>query len=285
MAIAGKPTISKNKFEDDRASKIAILASIDGGIGRWKNVKIAAVTHRPEVVFGATYVWLDAHARFVVAMPKICAKYAKNEGKKGAAENAESRELIVVSFEFANHEKMEVVCELSTNELAGRKCIMPITSKRVPIVIPSSNSLGSMTGISFAMPAHVPFDYVCHKMLNSAERALPHAVITRENTLPWQSQNVSHFPDPEIPAMMIVNALKITSPDSPRIGEATEMMERDEYYEGVLNDLCGEFSGHRISLARPALRKMLVEEGTAFVPSVRSTAIAKPAKKPQARSR
>ncbi|MEM2900073.1 MAG: hypothetical protein QXT63_04725 [Thermoplasmata archaeon] len=258
MAVSGKSTIVKGKFEEDRNSQIAILVTLED-----KAWRIPIVTHRAESIFGASYIFYNPTEKYVVSL-------VDSKGEKSVKDGDI---FILSSRNFAENRKLKIIDEVSIEKLVGVKCALPITSRRIPILKPPVDKIESVTGFMFSMPAHVPFDYICHNILKKekevndfVKKLQVHAIIYRENTLPWQAQNITHFPDPELPAMMIVNALKIKTPNSRRIKEATDMMEKDEYYEGVLNDHCGEFSGQRVAIARPALRKKLLENGDAFIP-------------------
>jgi len=271
MAILGKSTIVKGKFEEDRSAKIAILVPIEE-----KSWNIPIVTHRAEAIFGTSYIFFNPNEKYVISLLKNSIEEINESKCKVECEGKDNEITILSSRKFAEDRKLKIIEEVLSESLVGVKCTLPITSRKVPIIKPPVNQIETVTGFAFSIPAHLPFDYICYNMLKKEKdkKEIPeyltklqvYAIIYRENTLPWQAQNITHFPDPELPAMMIVNALKIKTTNSRRIKEATEMMEKDEYYEGVLNDHCGEFSGQRVAIARPALRKKLLESGYAFIP-------------------
>lgn len=208
---------------------------------------LAAATFRPETIFGATNIWISPESTYV---------YIRTGNKK-----------LIVSKEAAIKLKeqlidIEILWDFPGKQLLGKFAYTPLTNKPLPI-LPArfvNPSLGS--GVVYSVPSHAPYDYAGLKELKLNPEMLdrygldpsilkdiePISIINTEGLSPH-------------PAVELVDELGITDSTDNRLEELTKEVYGKEFYTGVMNEKCGDYSGLVVAKARDAVKERLIMEG------------------------
>ncbi len=65
----------------------------------------------------------------------------------------------------------------------------------------------------------------------------------------------------EFPAKQTIEDLNIVNQSDPKVQEATNLVYKKEFHQGVLNENTGKFKGRKVSDAKPLVEKELRESG------------------------
>jgi leucyl-tRNA synthetase len=267
---ASETDISKGGTAEILEFTILYFTLKDGSI-------LPASTLRPETIFGVTNLWLNPDVEY-------CRIKHENKTWIVSAESCKKLEL---------QKEVKLIDKISGKELIGQTCKIPYTNREV-IILPSKFVDPNIaTGVVMSVPAHAPYDWVA---LNSfkdedvkkyglnidVKKIKPISMITTEEpeetrppigrainpdeTHSFTVQNVSHFEVSEYPAIEICKQLGVKNiDDKKKLDEATQIVYKKEFHTGRLKKNCGKYAGMRVSEAKEALQKELVEKGEADV--------------------
>ncbi|MFZ2070199.1 MAG: leucine--tRNA ligase [Halobacteriota archaeon] len=197
---------------------------------------LIAATLRPETIFGVTNLWLNPAARYV----KV---------KVG-------KELWIVSRSAAGklvHQKegIEVLGEI--DGLVWQKVEEPMAGRAIPILPASFVAEDVGTGVVYSVPAHAPYDYIALEDIRKSEGV---------EIEPIKIIDIEGY---ELPAKEICERQGIESQADERLEEATQIIYKDEFYRGVLNDNCGDFAGVKIADIKDEVKDWLKRTNIADV--------------------
>lgn len=183
-------------------------------------------TLRPETVFGVTNIWLKP-TRYVIA---------NVDGEKWIV----SRE----AFEKLSYmdKKLEILGEVDAKEYLGKKVVVPLVDRKVPILLADFVDTDSATGVVMSVPAHAPYDYVALKEIGADIE--PIVIIGSDSK--------------KIPAKEIVEELRIKSQNDPELEKATKILYKKEFHKGVMLENTGKFAGMKVSEAKELVEKELL---------------------------
>lgn len=213
---------------------------------RLDDAYLAAATLRPETIFGVTNLWINPNHRYLLI---------EIYGKK----------LIVsrqASFKLENQMGgVNVLREISADELVGKFVEAPLTGRRVPILPADLVDPNFGSGVVYSVPAHAPYDYAgIIALRNNMERITRYGL--EEIIKSIRPISIIRVPGyGEFPAVEEVERLGITSDTDPRLEEATRNIYSKEFHEGVLKENCGEYSGKTVAEARELVKERLIELG------------------------
>lgn len=218
--------------EDDIASGDTIKPEV----GEYKLVKfdfenfyLVAATMRPETIFGITNLWVNKDGDYVKAE-------VDNEIwiiSEAAAEKLEKQ-----------NRKVKILEKFKGEKLVGKYVKVPILNKEVIILPGSFVDVNEATGIVYSVPAHAPWDWVG---LKDVKEIKPISIIKLKGF-------------GEYPAIELCEKLGIKSlDDKEKIEKATEILYKEEFYNGVLKDVCGEFAGLSVKEAKEKVFNKLME--------------------------
>ncbi len=143
---------TKHDVEPDIEKEVAIKFGVVG-----ENASVLCVTYRPETIYGVTNIFVKDNANY--ALCKV---------------GGEMLYMAKASAEKLKHQLgIEIVKEVSSRELLGKKCTNPVTAEVVP-VLPGffvKEDVGS--GIVMSVPAHAPFDYAALERLRVENYPMP----------------------------------------------------------------------------------------------------------------
>jgi len=216
---------------------------IEGG-----NSYLAASTLRPETIFGATNVWVKPEAEYL-------------EARLGGVELVVSREALLKLRE--QHRGLaETGKAFRGAELVGKYCVAPLTGKRL-VVLPArfvDPDLG--TGVVYSVPSHAPYDYAGLKELKGSPEILREYGLLETELAGLEPISIITTPGlPKHPAVEAVEGEGIESSTDARLERLTQKLYADEFYGGVLNELCGEYMGLQVRRARDEVKSRLISAG------------------------
>jgi len=213
-----------------------------------------AATLRPETIFGVTNMFLHPDVEYVIA-------------KVGEERWLLSPEAFI-KLKFQK-EEIEELDKVTGRDLIGRMLTVPVTEAKIlnlpgPFIDPDV-----ATGVVMSVPSHAPFDWAA--LLDiwrdadkiEAEYGIPAADLKAIKAIGLIKTSKS---DSENPAKDICDSMGITTQaQDEELEEATGIIYKNEFHSGVLNDLCGEFKGLRVSEIKDTLRVDFLGRGIADV--------------------
>ena len=197
---------------------------------------LIAATLRPETIFGVTNLWINPAARYVKVRV--------------------GNELWVVSVEAAEklgyqREEVEVLEEIEG--IVGKKVKEQVEGREIPVLPASFVDEDVGTGVVYSVPAHAPYDYIALEDWKRTEGVeIP----------PIKIIDIEGY---DLPAKEICERMGIESQKDGRLEEATQIIYKDEFYRGVLNEKCGEFAGVKIAAIKDEVKDWLKGENIADV--------------------
>jgi leucyl-tRNA synthetase len=197
------------------------------------NTILPAATLRPETIFGVTNMWVNPNVEYEKVRVNneiwICSKECA----------------LKLSYQFENVELLKE--KVSGKELVGKKCIVPKANREVPILPGIFADPKIATGIVMSVPAHAPYDWIA--LVESGESIDPIRIIDGFG---------------ENPAKEVCERLKIESQrEVEKLDEATDIVYKKEFHEGVLNERCGEYAGLKISEIKDRIREDFISQNFA----------------------
>ncbi len=208
---------------------------------------LAASTLRPETIFGATNLWLRTDAVYL-------------EISQGETRLIVSREAYEKLKEQVRDVRM--LKEISGADLIGRYCKAPITGEPLIILPADFVDPGFGTGVVYSVPSHAPYDYAGLKDLRkNPEKMIQLGV----NPATLEELTPIHIIDTVglglSPAVYMVESSGIESSADPRLERLTQDLYSKEFYNGVLNERCGEYGGLSVREARERVKERLLKSG------------------------
>jgi len=209
---------------------------------------VPCATLRPETVFGVTNLWVNPDVNYVVARV-----------------NDETWIVSKEAYEKLTFTDRQVACgmEVSGKELIGKKATNPLTGAEVIILPASFVDPDNGSGMVMSVPAHAPFDYLALKDLYGQD--LRGYGITEDLS---KIQFISLIESPgygEFPAVESVNELGVKDQDDPKAEEATKMVYRREFHNGVLKANTGQYAGLAVSKIKDILLGDFIKNGIAEI--------------------
>jgi len=197
---------------------------------------LPAATLRPETIFGVTNMWVNPDVNY----------------EKIKVEN----EIWIISQEafdkinnqFDNVERTNE--KISAKQLIGKKCSVPLTDRKIPILSGPFADPKVATGIVMSVPAHAPYDFIA--LYESGEKIEPIVII-----------DVKGFRGN--PAKEICEKLNIISQnEKEKLDKATEEIYKKEFHKGYLNEKCGDYAGIKISEIKDSVKDDLISKNLAL---------------------
>ncbi len=224
------------------------------------NEYLVAATLRPETVFGQTNLWVNPEA-----------KHIKVEVRTGTGNTAPGEEIWILSEEAAEklqYQKDELLLKenVDIKSYLGKMALAPGIGREIPILPSALPDPGIGTGIVTSVPSDAPYDYVALKHLQDTLHELHKYGLNEELV-----QSIELIPIiaskgyGEFPAKEIVEKMKITSLNDPRLEEATKEIYKAGYHTGVMRSNCGRYAGMRVEEAKEKVKAELLQQGKADI--------------------
>jgi len=210
---------------------------------------IPCATLRPETVFGVTNLWVNPDYTYTIA-------------------EIDNERWIVSSFAYKKLSYLDKnplrVGTIKGSQLIGKFVKNPINDKDLIILPASFVNPDDGTGIVMSVPAHAPYDYLA---LRDLQEGIYDFGINKEildlvkEIKPIKLINVPGLND--IPAMDIVKNLGVKNQKDKKAENATKILYKKEFHEGVLNEVTGSYAGLLCKKARDVITEDLIKKGYA----------------------
>ena len=209
---------------------------------------LPCATLRPETVFGVTNLWVNPEV--VHAVARI--------GEETWIVSQEAYEKLIHT-----DRSVERIGEVKGGDLIGKRVQNPLTNDEILVLPASFVDPDNGSGIVMSVPAHAPFDYLALKDLY--DRDLSGYGIT-EDLRKIEFISLIEVPDyGEFPAVEVSDELGVVDQNDPRAEEATKLVYRREYHNGVLKERTGKYAGVAVSKIKDRLLADLIDGNVAEV--------------------
>lgn len=212
---------------------------------------LVAGTLRPETVFGQTNLWVNPNIEYV----KV---------KVGNEVWVMSRE----AKEKLDYQKkdLEIVGFLRGEDLIGKFVVAPGIKRKI-IILPSSFVDPNVaTGIVTSVPSDAPYDWMALKDLQSDRATCEKYGLDFEEIKKIKPIPIIRIPGwGDLAALRISEQLKLTNQHDPRLEEATQIIYKEGFHTGEMNENCGKYAGMKVKEAKELVKKELIEKGEADV--------------------
>ncbi len=201
-------------------------------------------TLRPETIFGVTNIWVKP-TKYVIA---------KVNGEKWFVSKEAYEKLTYTE------KKVEFVAEVDAREYIGKFVVVPLVNRKVPILPADFVDTDNATGVVMSVPAHAPFDYVAIQDLKKDKEKLKEFGLD-EKLL--DIEPIVLIGNGEgVPAAEIVKELGVKSQkDVELLEKATKILYKREFHTGIMLENTGKYAGMKVSEAKEAIHKDLIEMG------------------------
>ncbi len=225
----GNPVGEDDLLEGETA-KIKEFTAIKFG---FKDGFIVPATLRPETIFGVTNMWINPTAIYV---------WAKVNGEKWLISEAAVEKLRLQAKE------VEVLEKFPGSKVVGEKFTAIHADYELPILPADFVDPNNATGVVYSVPAHAPFDYIALRDLWEDPSGLEQYGISAEDVRSIKMISMIDIKGySEFPAKDAVEKRGIKSQEEAEaLEEATQEIYKAEFYEGIMKDNCGQFSGRPI---------------------------------------
>ncbi|MGD2200058.1 MAG: leucine--tRNA ligase [Candidatus Bathyarchaeota archaeon] len=214
------------------------------------DVVYPAATLRPETVFGVTNMWLNPDTLYVEV---------KVEGEVWLVSADAANKLQFLGYE------VEVVTEYLGSKLIGGTLTNPMTGNEIPILPATFVDPKNATGVVMSVPAHAPFDLVALEQLKKAPRDEYERFNMRRSDIaklkPISLIEVQGWG--EVPAADVVEKMGITEQDDPKLEKATREVYSQEFHNGRLKGITGQYVGLTVDRAKDAVKEDMIADGRA----------------------
>lgn len=209
-------------------------------------VFLVAATYRPETIFGATNLWVNADKQYVLAEVDserwIVSEYCANV-------LAEQRRSV------------RVLKKMPGLTLVGLTASQPFAKTPLPVLPASFVDPTFGTGVVYSVPAHAPYDYLGLVELQTKAEAELRKIgldpVVVKGIKPVSIIEVEGHGD--YPAIEEVQRLGIHGVSESAAEKATSNVYKLEYNKGELKTNCTGFEGMKVSLAKQAVYEKLRE--------------------------
>jgi len=235
-SIEDGSAVGEDDIEGGDTDKVSIIEHTTIKFKLSDGSYLIAATLRPETIFGVTNLWIKPDVRYVKVK-------VRNESWIVSKEAAEK----------LGYQKEEVEFLEEIEGMVGKKVKELVEGIEIP-VLPASFVDGDVgTGVVYSVPAHAPYDYIALEewMRTEGVEIAPIKIIDIEGY--------------ELPAKEICERMGIENQEDGRLEEATQIIYKDEFYRGVLNEKCGDFAGVKIAAIKDEVKDWLKGKNIADV--------------------
>jgi leucyl-tRNA synthetase len=238
----------RNPVEDHDILKGEDATILDFALIKFRmgNDVLPCATLRPETVFGVTNLWVNPDVNYKVARV-----------------NDETWVVSPEAYDKLTFTDRQVACgaEISGRELIGKTVTNPLTGQEVPILPAGFVDPDNGSGLVMSVPAHAPYDYLALQDLSGEE--LASYGIKELKISPISLIEVPGYG--EFPAIEAVRELGVQNQHDPKAEEATKLVYRREFHNGVLKPNTGKYAGLAVSKVKDVLLRDFIKEGIAEI--------------------
>ncbi|AGB04905.1 leucyl-tRNA synthetase [Aciduliprofundum sp. MAR08-339] len=246
--VDGNP-VGEDDIEDGDVNKVTIMEFTAIKFG-FEDGYLVAATLRPETIFGVTNLWINPHAEYC----EVLVDGEKWWISKEAAEKLHYQKENVKTGKCVKGEYF-----------VGKTVVEPSEGREVPVLPAEFVDPDNATGVVYSVPAHAPYDYRALEDLKKNDNMLLKYGLNSEEIRKIEPIKIIDIEGYDIPAKDICERMSIKDQNDPRLEEATQIIYKDEFYSGVLNDKCGKFAGIKINEIKDEVKNWLKDMGKADV--------------------
>jgi len=225
----GNP-VGEDDLLEGATAKIKEFTAIKFG---FEDGYIVPATLRPETIFGVTNMWINPKATYV---------WARVNGEKWLISKSAAEKLRLQA------KMVEILEEFPGAKVVGKKFRAVHDDRELPILPADFVDPDNATGVVYSVPAHAPFDYIALRDLWDDPSGLEEYGISAEEVRSIQMISMIDIKGySEFPAKDAVEKRNIKSQnEAEALEDATQEIYKAEFYEGIMKDNCGQFSGRPI---------------------------------------
>jgi leucyl-tRNA synthetase len=208
---------------------------------------LPAATLRPETIYGVTNMWINPDAEYVAL---------KVDDEKWIVSRYAAQKLL-----DQMHCQIEGIFD--QKQFMGKICIDPVGNREIPILPAQFVDPENATGIVMSVPSHAPYDWIALKDL-IGRNELQQYGLSQHDIEPIAVIKTEGLD--EQPAIQITEKMGITTiKQEKELDEATNMLYKKEFHQGVLNEKCGPYAGTPVSKAKEKLIIDFIDRGVADI--------------------
>lgn len=226
-----------------------------------KNVKssvfLVAATLRPETMYGQTNCWLHPDIKYI--------GFETANKEIWVCTHRSARNMAYQGYTPVEG-KIEVIAEMTGQELLGLAISSPLTSHKTIYTLPMlSIREDKGTGVVSSVPSDSPDDYAALVDLQKKPAFREKYGIEDFMVVPFNPISIIDVPGlGKLSAVTVYENLKIQSQnDKDKLAEAKELVYLKGFYDGVL--IVGEFAGKKVQDIKPDVKKKLVDANEAVM--------------------
>ncbi|MHA2140855.1 MAG: leucine--tRNA ligase [Candidatus Thorarchaeota archaeon] len=195
---------------------------------------LVAATLRPETTFGITNMWINPTAKYVKA---------DVNGELWIVSSAAAEKLMLQAKE------VKVLEDFPGFKIIGKSCKTVHDGRDIPILPADFVDVENATGVVYSVPGHAPYDYIALRDLWQDPTELEAFGISADDVRGIEIVKMIEIAGGgEFLTKDVVEELAVESQkDMKKLEEATQEVYKAEFYEGVMMDNCGQFSGRKVS--------------------------------------
>ncbi len=216
-----------------------------------EDIIFPCATLRPETVFGVTNIWVKP-TKYIIA---------DVDGEKWFISKEAYEKLTYTE------KKVKPIREVDSREYIGKYVYVPLSGRKVPILPANFVDTDNATGVVMSVPAHAPFDYAALEDLKRnpevlEEYGLGREIVEKIQPIVLIKSDSDAETEAGVPAERIVRELGIRSQsDSELLDKATKTLYKREFHTGIMLENTGKYAGMRVSEAKDAIHRDLIEQG------------------------
>ncbi|MFX1497654.1 MAG: leucine--tRNA ligase [Promethearchaeota archaeon] len=197
---------------------------------------LVPATLRPETIYGVTNLWINPIGDYVKADVDGEIWFISKDATK--------------KLEHQN-KTVKVLETFIGEKLIGKKVKNLDNSKDLPILPGYFVDTDAATGVVYSVPAHAPFDYIALLDLQKSTELLEKFNLDKkeiQDIKPIQIIELNDFQD--YPAKVYCKKFEVKSQaDKEKLDKATAENYKVEFYNGILNKICGQYVNKPVSEA------------------------------------
>ncbi len=243
----GNP-VGEDDIEDGDINKVSIM-EFTAIKFQFEDSYLVAATLRPETIFGVTNLWLNPNATY-------CKVKVGDEIWYISKEAAEK-------LKYQKEDVSVEECVLG-ERFIGKYVKEPVEGRKIPILPAEFVDPDNATGVVYSVPAHAPYDYQALVDLRKNEEYLKRFGLSKRD-VEIEPIKIIDIKGYDMPARDICEKMGIKDQNDPRLEEATQIIYKDEFYSGILNEKCKQFAGIKINEIKDEVKNWLKSLGKADV--------------------
>lgn len=207
---------------------------------------LVAATMRPETIFGVTNLWINPNGKYVKAKINGGVWIISEQGAEKLG---------------MQNRKVEILERFEGKKLVGKKAIAPLIDREVIILPGKFVDVMEASGVVYSVPAHSPWDYAGLLELKMDSDTLEKYGIRKE-VIEIKPISVIKVKNYDVSTAELCEKYGVKNlEDREKIENLTEMVYREEFYNGILKESCGDYAGLNAKEAKEKVFLNLEKQG------------------------